>query len=176
MLRTVPLSVHLVITFVVLIVGTTAALTTAAYRSSRASLEADTRRDVVFATETREQALTQLFSLRQQRAEGLLASMQSLCGEKAGPGRLAWAPDCVATLVTDFRTSERAEGVLLTYRKRRITSSGATLMPGSPPPGNALASIVRRAEGTVEYLMTASLGDAVLTTQFGYQDGTAAPG
>ena len=76
MLRTVPLSVQLVITFVGLIMGTTAALTTAAFTSSRASLEADARRDVAFATETREQALIQLFSLRQQRAEGLLASMQ----------------------------------------------------------------------------------------------------
>jgi hypothetical protein len=170
MLRTVPLSVQLVITFVGLIVGTTAALTTAAYRSSRASLEADARRDVVFATETREQALTQLFSLRQQRAEGLLGSVQSLCGEQAGPGRLAWAPDCVETLVADFRASERAEGVLLTYRKRRITSSGATVMPGSSPPGNALARIVRRPDGTVEYVMTASIDDAVLTTQFGNQD------
>jgi signal transduction histidine kinase len=170
MLRTVPLSVQLVITFVGLIVGTTAALTTAAYRSSRASLEADARRDVVFATETREQALTQLFSLRQQRAEGLLGSMQSLCGEEAGPGRLAWAPDCVETLVTDFRASERAEGVLLTYRKRRITSSGATVMPGTSPTGNALARIVRRPDGTVEYVMTASLDDAVLTTQFGHED------
>ena len=170
MLRTVPLSVQLVITFVGLIIGTTAALTTAAYTSSRASLEADARRDVVFATETREQALTQLFSLRQQRAEGLLASMQSLCGEEAGPGRLAWAPDCVETLVTDFRTSERAEGVLLTYRKRRITSSGAIVMPGSAPPGDALARIVRRADGTVEYVMTAMLDAAVLTTQFGNQE------
>ena len=73
MIRTVPLSVQLVFTFVGLIIGTTAALTTAAYTSSRASLEADARRDVVFATETREQSLTQLFNLRQQRAEGLLA-------------------------------------------------------------------------------------------------------
>jgi signal transduction histidine kinase len=170
MLRTVPLSVQLVITFVGLIIGTTAALTTAAYTSARASLEADARRDVVFATKTREQAVTQLFNLRQQRAEGLLTSMQSLCGEEAGPGRLAWAPDCVATLVTDFRASERAEGVLLTYRKRRITSSGATMMPGSSPPGDALARIVRRPEGTVEYVMTASLDDAVLTTLFGHED------
>ena len=169
MLRTVPLSVQLVITFVGLIMGTTAALTTAAFTSSRASLEADARRDVAFATETREQALIQLFSLRQQRAEGLLASMQSLCGEIAGPGRLAWAPDCVDTLITDFRVSERAEGVLLTYRKRLITNSGTQVVPGAAP-GDALARIVRRADGAVEYVMTASLDDAALTTQFGHQD------
>src|SRR5215203_4445466 len=169
MFRTVPLSVQLVITFVGLITGTTAALTTAAFTSSRASLEADARRDVTFATEAREQALIQLFSLRQQRAEGLLASMQSLCGEPAGRGRLAFAPDCVDTLIRDFRISERAEGVLLTYRKRLITSSGTQVVPGAAP-GDALARIVRRADGTVEYVMTASLDDAALTTQFGHQD------
>ena len=169
MLRTVPLSVQLVFTFVGLIIGTTAALTTAAYTSSRASLEADARRDVIFATETREQSLTQLFNLRQQRAEGLLASMQSLCGEPAGRGRIAWAPDCVDTLVTDFRASERAEGVLLTYRKRIIIRSGAPVDPGAAP-GDALARIVKQADGAIEYVMTATLGDAVLTTQFGHQD------
>ena len=169
MLRTVPLSVQLVFTFVGLIIGTTAALTTAAYTSSRNSLEADARRDVVFATETREQSLTQLLSLRQQRAEGLLASMQSLCGEPAGPGRLAWAPDCVDTLVTDFRVSERAEGVVLTYRNRTISRSGALVAPGGAP-GDALARVVRKADGAIEYAMAATLGGAVLTTQFGNQE------
>jgi hypothetical protein len=86
MLRTASLSVQLVVTFVGLIIGTTAVLTTAAYRSSRASLEAEARRDVHVATQTREQALIQLFHLRQQRTEGLLASMQSLCGEPTGRG------------------------------------------------------------------------------------------
>jgi signal transduction histidine kinase len=169
MIRTVPLSVQLVFTFVGLIIGTTAALTTAAYTSSRASLEADARRDVIFATETRERALMQLFSSRQQRAEGLLASMQTLCGEPAGPGRLAWAPDCVEALVSDFRASERAEGVLLTYRKRVIIRSGAAVAPGAVP-GDALARIIKQADGAIQYVMTATLGDAVLTTQFGHQD------
>jgi signal transduction histidine kinase len=169
MIRTVPLSVQLVFTFVGLIIGTTAALTTAAYTSSRASLEAEVRRDVIFATETREQSLTQLFSLRQQRAEGLLVSMQSLCGEPAGRGRLAWAPDCVDTLVSDFRASERAEGVLLTYRNRVIMRSGAAADRGAAP-GDALARIVKQPDGAIEYAMTATLGDAVLTTQFGHQD------
>ena len=133
MLRAVPLSVQLVITFVGLIVGTTAALTAAAHTFSRVSLEAEARRNVSLATATREQSLTQLFNLRQQRAEGLLASMQSLCGEPLSAGRLAWAPDCVQTLVNDFRASERAEGVLLTYRNRRISRSGATISPARPP-------------------------------------------
>jgi signal transduction histidine kinase/CheY-like chemotaxis protein len=169
MLRAVPLSVQLVFTFVGLVVGTTAALTTAAYTSSRTSLETQARRTVRLATETREQTLAQLFNLRQQRAEGLLASMQSLCGERAGPGRLAWAPDCVRTLVNDFRASEGAEGVLLTYRDRRIARSGAAVQPRSPA-GDALAHIIRRADGPVEYVMTATLGDAVLTTQFGHAE------
>jgi signal transduction histidine kinase/ActR/RegA family two-component response regulator len=169
MLRTASLSVQLVATFVGLIVGTTAVLTTAAYRYSRASLEAEARRDVHVATQTREQALVQLFHLRQQRTEGLLASMQSLCGEPAGPGRLAWAPDCVQTLVDDFRTSERALGVLLTYRTRRISRSGAAVSHGFPDDG-ALAGIVRRPDGAIEYVMRTALGDGALTLQFGHQE------
>jgi signal transduction histidine kinase len=169
MLRTVPLSVQLVFTFVGLITGTTAALTTAAYTSSRVSLESDARRGVVFATLAREQSLTQLFNLRQQRADGLLVSMQSLCGEPSGAGRLAWAPDCVETLISDFRVSERAEGILLTYRNRVVNRSGAAVLPRAAS-GDALARIIRKADGAIEYVMTAVLDDLVLTTQFGHQD------
>jgi signal transduction histidine kinase/CheY-like chemotaxis protein len=41
--------------------------------------------------------------------------------------------------------------------------------PGAPP-GDALARIIRKRDGAIEYVMTAGLGDAVLTTQFGHQD------
>ena len=56
----VPLSVQLLLTFVGLLIGMTGVLTTAAYTSSLASLEAEAHRNVGLATRTREQALTQL--------------------------------------------------------------------------------------------------------------------
>jgi hypothetical protein len=118
---TVPLSVQLLLTFVGLLIGITAVLTTAAYTSSRDSLEAEARRTVGLATRTREQTLTQLFQLRQHRAEGFLVSIESLCAEPLDSGRLAWVDDCLRTMVDDFRTSERALGARLTYRTRRIS-------------------------------------------------------
>jgi hypothetical protein len=75
----------------------------------------------------------------------------------------------VQTLVNDFRTSERALGVLLTYRTRRISRSGAAVSPGFPDDG-ALARIVRRPNGAIEYVMRTALGDAALTLQFGHQE------
>ena len=89
----VPLSVQLLLTFVGLLVGIPVVLTTAAYTSSRDSLEAEARRNVGLATRAREQTLTQLFQLRQQRAEGFLVSIESLCAEPLDNGRLAWVDD-----------------------------------------------------------------------------------
>ena len=82
-----PLSVQLLLTFVGLLMGTTAVLTTVAYRSSQTSLEAEAHRNAGLVTRSREQALTQLFHLRQQRAEGFLRSAESLCSEMTEPPR-----------------------------------------------------------------------------------------
>jgi signal transduction histidine kinase/CheY-like chemotaxis protein len=169
MARSVSLSVQLLLTFVGLILGTAAVLTTVAYRASRATLETDALRNVSLATRTREQSVTQLFNLRQQRAEGLLASAQSLCGEPAGGGRLAWSEDCVQTMVDDLRKSEHALGALLTYRNRSITRSGAAVTQ-SVAAGDAVARVIRLPAGAIEYAVTATLGPAALKLQFGHDE------
>ena len=165
----VPLSVQLLLTFVGLLVGITAVLTTAAYTSSRDSLEAEARRNVGLATRTREQALTQLFQLRQQRAEGFLVSIESLCAEPLGKGRLAWVDDCLRTMVDDFRISERAVGARLTYRTRRLRRSGRLVSVEAPDPGT-LAKVIRRPDGALDYVMKATLGETALALQFDYDE------
>ena len=70
MRRALPLSVQLLLTLVLLLVGVTAVLTRAAYTSLRTSLETEAARNVDELTRTHEQAFTQLFQLRQQRADG----------------------------------------------------------------------------------------------------------
>jgi hypothetical protein len=130
MRRALPLSVQLVLTFVGLVLGIVAVLTTTAYTSLRANLEAEAMRNVALATETREQTVTQLFQLRQQRAQGFLTSVESLCAEPLESGRVAWVDDCVRTMVNDFRRSERALGALLTYRSRRVIRSGEPVPAG----------------------------------------------
>jgi hypothetical protein len=64
------LAVQLLLTFVSLVAGSTIVLTVAAYRSSLASLEEDARRMARVAAEGRDDAMTQLFVTRHQRAEG----------------------------------------------------------------------------------------------------------
>jgi signal transduction histidine kinase len=169
MRRALPLSVQLVLTFVGLLIGITAVLTTAAYTSLRSNLETEASRNVGLVTRTREQTLTQLFQLRQKRAEGFLASIESLCAEPLDSGRLAWVDDCVATMIEDFRWSERAVGVLLTHRNRRRGRSGAAVAVGELPPG-ALAKVIRNADGTVEYMMKATAGLTTLGLQFDHAD------
>jgi signal transduction histidine kinase len=165
----VPLSYQLLLTFVGLLVGITIVLTRAANSSLLANLEDDARRDVVLATRTREQALTQLFQLRQQRAAGFLVSVGSLCGEPLQSGRLAWVDDCVRTMVDDFRRSERAVGALLTYRSRRLRRSGRPVSSVMIPPG-ALTKVVRRGDGVVEYVMNVKAGETTLVLQFDHSE------
>ncbi len=171
MRRSIPLSVQLLLTLVALLAGMTAVLTRAAYTSLRTSLETEASRNVDDLTRTREQALTQLFQLRQQHAEGFLASVESLCGEPASPRRLAWVDDCTRTMVNDFRASERALGAVLRYRNRTIRRSGRLIANVVLPPG-ALTAVVRDATGAVVYAMKATRRQTDLTLLFD-DDGVA---
>ncbi len=165
MRRALPFSVQLLLTFVGLLLAMTAVLTSAAYTSSRDILEEEARRSVDLATDTRRHTVTQLFELRQARAEGFLKSLESFCSEPLGGGRLAWVDDCVHTMLDDFRTSERATGVLLAYSARRIRRSGSPVTAGAPPAG-ALARMVPGADGRIQHVMTATLGKVALTVQY----------
>lgn len=169
MRRTLPLSIQLLLIFVGLLAGMAAVLTTAAHRSLLATLAADANRHVSLAARTREQTLSQLFQLRQQRAQGFLASLEALCAEPAGSGRLAWASDCVRPMLDDFRRSERALGSVLTYRQRTIRRSGRRVS-GETPGESALAKMVRTPKGTVEYVMRATRRQAALTVQFDHEE------
>jgi len=150
-----------------LLFGLAVVLTNAAYTSLLASLEADASRHVTLAALTREQTLSQLFLLRQQRADGFLASVASLCTESAGSRRLAWVDECVRPMLDDFRTTERALGAALVYRGRLVRRSGRRLSSETPDRG-ALAKVVRTADGSFEYVMRARISDTALVVQFNH--------
>ena len=160
-----PLSLQLLLSFVGLLVGITLVLTTTAYTSLLHNLDADARRAVSAATRTREQNVTQLFQLRQQRAEALLVSLQSLCTESLDFNRLAWAGDCVRPMVDDFRKGEGALSAMLTYRKRVLRRSGTRIAAIAPLSG-ALARAVRNTDGDLHYAMQAIRADLTLTLMF----------
>jgi signal transduction histidine kinase len=132
------------------------------------NLEAEAQRTINVATKAREQTLTQLFQLRQQRAEGMLASVESLCAEPIDRGRLGWVDDCVRTMVDDFRASERAMGVTLSYGNRRLRRSGAPVPATTVPPGS-LARVLPAPDGEIEYIMTVAKGQTILTQRFDSQ-------
>jgi signal transduction histidine kinase/ActR/RegA family two-component response regulator len=165
MRRTLPLWIQLLLIFVGLLAGLAAVLTTAAHRSLLASLAADATRHVSLAARTRAETLTQLFQLRQQRTQGVLASLEALCAEPLDSGRLAWGSDCVRPVLDDFRRSERAVGAALLYRQRPIRRTGRRLSTDSPADG-VLARVVRTADGNVEYVMQARQHEAALIVQF----------
>ncbi len=165
MRRALPLSIQLLLTFVGLLIGLAAVLTTAAYRTLRTNLETDAIRHVSLATRSREQTLTQLFQMRQQRADGFLATVVSYCGELTNSPRLAWADSCFEPMVEDFRKSERAVGALLTYRNRPLRRSGRRVVPEAPI-HPALARVVRTPDGAIEYVLKAERRDLALTLQF----------
>ena len=103
MRRALPLSVQLLLTFVGLLIGLAAVLSSAAYNSLVANLETEAARQVSAATRSREQALTQIFHLRQQHAEEFLDRLESLCADPVDSGRLVWADGCVPSMVEGFR-------------------------------------------------------------------------
>ncbi len=94
MRRALPLSIQLLLTFVGLLIGLAVVLTTSAHKTLRANLENDATRHVSLAARTREQTLTQLFQLRQDRAQGFLATLESLCSEDPDVPRLRWVDTC----------------------------------------------------------------------------------
>jgi hypothetical protein len=80
------LAAQLLLIFVSLVALSTIVLTVAAYQSSLTSLEADAKRAVRVAAQTRDETMTQLFTTRRERAEGFLAALESLCGERRADG------------------------------------------------------------------------------------------
>ena len=163
--RALPLWVQLLLTFVGLLIGMTAVLTTLAYTTLFANLETEARRNVSLAARTREQTLTQIFQFRQQRADVFLASLQSWCTESLDSGRLAWVDDCVRPMLDDFRRSERALGAVLTYRNRVLRRSGRRVS-GEAARFRGLPRVIRTADGDVEYVMTAVARQTTLALQF----------
>ena len=166
--RSIALAAQLLLIFVGLVAGSTIVLTVAAYRRSLDSLEADARRMARVAAETRDDAMTQLFVTRHQRAEGFLAGVESLCSEDRDDGGFAFSEPCVRTMVEEFRTTERALGVQLLYRGRTLSIAGATGAPVVQP--GAIASITRHADGSHGFGVVAARGAMLLQIEFSEED------
>jgi signal transduction histidine kinase/ActR/RegA family two-component response regulator len=167
--RGLPFGVILLLTFVSLVAGTTLVLTVEAYRSTLASLERDARARVRLVAEAREQMLTEVLMLRQQRLDGFLASAKQLCGEPAAGPLAAFSEDCLTTMVKQFRLTERADGARLTFKGRTIAAAGSPVEETVPIRG-AIARVVPGPRGRPDFLLRGVLDDAVLTVAFDTSD------
>jgi signal transduction histidine kinase/CheY-like chemotaxis protein len=158
------LAVQLLLTFVTLVAGTTIVLTVAAYRSSLESLAIDARRAVQVAAQMRDQTMTQLLTMRRDRAEGFLGSIETLCGEPRTDGTIGWSEECVRTMVQEYQMTEHATGVQLVYHGRLVSRSGGTTTQITHP--GIVSAVVRRRDGRPEFMVTAARGFAMLYVQF----------
>jgi signal transduction histidine kinase/ActR/RegA family two-component response regulator len=90
--------------------------------------------------------------------------VQSLCGEQRADASFSFSDDCVATMVQEFRATERASGLRLAYQGRTIGAAGTSSTVIEQP--GAIASIVRGTDGKPAFSIVAAVGELLLTVDF----------
>ena len=164
-----PLRYHLAAALLGLTITSGVALTAFAYRASRDSLEEQAARAVGSVARAREQALTRLLEGRRDRMQAFLASLESLCAERATNGRFGWEHQCVRVALTGFQIAERAEAVDLKYAGRRLAARGRLVPQFGELQGGQLALIVAR-PGFGQDTMEAKRDRLLVRAQFPLDD------
>ena len=159
--KAVSLAFQLVLTLVGLIALTTIVLTVVSYRSFRSNLESNARRMVRASAEQAFRTLTRVVEQQQERAQGFLNSVKSLCGESSPAGVTHWEDGCVRLAVTEYLQTEHARGALFESHGRRARIGEVT--------GRGLAGsvvrVVSRPPG-FDYVLEAANGQSAITVQF----------
>jgi signal transduction histidine kinase/ActR/RegA family two-component response regulator len=153
------------LTFVALVSASVIALTLMAYDRSEESLKETAWRDAAAAARGRADLVSQLLTLREQRAFGFLQSVSSLCNEVAGGRLFSWAEDCVTTMVQDFRATESALGARLMYEERLLVQAGEVPHRAVDPPSSAW-SLVGDEARNMRYVLRVELSGAHLTLAY----------
>src|SRR5262249_2044535 len=94
-MRGLTLRLQLALAVTVLYIVGTGLVATVAYRASRTTLEREAVGSVGLVAQSRERAIIAALEKQQERLEGFLRSVESLCGEHAPSGRLGWESECV---------------------------------------------------------------------------------
>jgi signal transduction histidine kinase len=152
------------LTSIVVNVTLAAMLAIFAYGAAKDAVIDQTLHSVALVAESRQHALDDLLTRRQQRLEEFLSSAISLCGEQNVRGRYGFEEQCLRAAVTGLRRSEGATSTEVQYRNRPISRSGPALAITPPPPGQ-LAHIVSTAD-TNGYAMHASSADLTIDVVF----------
>jgi signal transduction histidine kinase/CheY-like chemotaxis protein len=164
----ISLRTQLVLTLVGCILVTAVVLTTLAYQGVQSNLELQARQTVSSAAKNRAEAISSVIAAQQQHAAGFLLTIKSLCGERMPSGKTSFELGCAQRAVDELRANERATGVVLSYRSRRVVSAGRTVQPRLPIP-SPLARMVVGPSGLL-YVLRVDDGDAAVRLQFPMSD------
>jgi signal transduction histidine kinase len=167
--RVISLYAQLLLTMVGLVVATIAGLIIVAYGTSVGNLEAEATRNVRLAAETRARSLTELLESRHQRANSLLAGVESICAEPRPGGGFGWGEECTSIMVQGFAQGEGATGSVLRYRSRTIGSYGQLPPAGVRAPG-AVGWLVKPSTGAAEYVVQATRDEITIELLFSGAD------
>jgi signal transduction histidine kinase/CheY-like chemotaxis protein len=143
----------------------TAVVAMVAYRASREALEREALHAAGLAAESRERSLLSVLVARQQRMDAFLASVESLCGERAPNDDLGWERECVRVALAGFHLAEQAVATDLRYGERQLAVRGPRRPPAESPPIGQLARVTASA-GRGEYAMQAMRGYLMLRARF----------
>jgi signal transduction histidine kinase len=149
-------------------VGLTAVVAIFAYRAAHDTMVEQAVHSVALVAQSRDRELRTLLERRQQRIEGFLASLQSLCAERNPSGSLGYEDLCLRTAVGGLHRSERAVMTEVRYRDKRRVLFGERPTIEPPFPGQ-LAQIEARA-GRGGYAMRAVRGFTTVDIHFGLED------
>jgi signal transduction histidine kinase/ActR/RegA family two-component response regulator len=168
-MTSLPLRYQIAIVLVGLTIGSTGVLAIFAYRASRRALEEQALRAVGVVAEARETAVVRLLSGREERLNAFLATVESLCGERASRGRLSFEPQCVRTVLRGFRAAEGATAVELVQHGRLLATRGRWQQPreGRLMEGR-LATLI--GEHHRDYTMQGTRGQLVVRAQLPLAD------
>ena len=162
------LRTSLALALVVVNVGLTAVVATFAYRAAHDAIVEQAQTTVALVAESREREFRDLLERRQQRLEGFLESLRTLCGEVNPSGTMGFEDQCVRAAVGGVHRSERATTTDVRYRGRRLSRWGERVAIDTPLPGY-LAKIDAVA-GRGRYAMRATRGDLAVDARFDLED------
>lgn len=158
----------LALALVVVNVGLTAVVATFAYRAAHDVMVAQAQDAVALAAQSRERELRGMLERREERLEGFLASLRTLCGEINPSGTIGFEDQCLRAAVGGLHRSEHATTTDLRYRDRRLAIFGERL-PIEPPFPTELVRI-KGVAGRGRYGMRATRGELTVDVQFDLDD------
>jgi signal transduction histidine kinase/CheY-like chemotaxis protein len=162
------LRTSLALALVVVNVGLTAIVATFAYRAAHDAMVDQALGAVALVADSREREFRDLLVRREQRLEGFLASLRTLCGEINPSGTIGFETQCLRAAVGGLHRSERATTTDVRYRGRRLVRFGERVAIDAPLP-SYLAKI-KAVAGRGRYAMRATRGDLAVDVQFDLED------